>query len=92
MIISTAETRRGAAFDQDFQKGHVCGECGGRLVEATCGQPGMLWVGCSNRAHEGFERVRSWYERWRSGEQVPITIAEGLRKLEAKGKKRKVRR
>ena len=85
MIIPIAQTKRNAPFDAHFQQGHICGECKGLLVEATCGQEGMLWVGCSNRSHEGFERVRSYWERWKAGEVLPPGITEGLRQREEKG-------
>ena len=87
MIVPVADTRRGAAFNERFQRGHLCAECGGTIVEATCGQPGLLWVGCVNREHRGFERVRGWWERWKAGEWVPGEIAEGLRKREERMKK-----
>jgi len=87
MIVPAKDTRHDGPYDEAWQEKHVCKECGGRLIAATCGQPGVLYVGCSNRGHEGFERIKSWYELWKSGEQVPIEIAEGLEKRERKAKK-----
>ncbi len=89
MIVPIEQTKRGALFDQDFQAGHVCAACGGRVIEATTGAPNVLWVGCSNREHEGFERIRSYYELYKANELMPITIIEGIKKREAKGKARK---
>lgn len=87
MIVPVADTRRDAPFDETFQKRHTCAECGGLLVEATCGQAGMLWVGCSNRSHKGFEQVKSYWERWKDGDILPPGITEGLRQREAKAKR-----
>ena len=87
MLVPVSDTRLGGMFDALWRRRHVCGACGGRLVEATTHEPGVLWVGCSDRTHEGFERVRGWYERWKAGESVPGEVAEGLRKLDEKRSK-----
>lgn len=87
-IVSASETRFGQLFDERFQASHRCGVCNGEIIAATTGLPNMLWVGCSNRSHDGFERVRSYYELYRTGEPLPSTIIEGIKKREQKGKAR----
>ena len=88
MIVPAKDTRHDGPYDETWQGRHVCAECDGLLIAATCGQPGLLYLGCSNRGHSGFKRVKSYYELYQAGETLPLEIIEGLKKS---AKKRKAR-
>ncbi len=78
MKVLVAQTRRGGAYDEAFRRGNRCAVCGSDLVEATCGQPGMLWVGCPDRSHEGFERIKSVMEFYREGTMMGADVVSGI--------------
>lgn len=80
MIVPAKDTRRDGPYDEVWQSRRVCAECGGLLIAATCGQPGLLYLGCLDRSHDGFTKVKSYWQRWKDGEPLPIEISEGLRK------------
>lgn len=79
MEVARIETGCGGPYDEQFQDAHRCAECGGRLVAATlAGRPEVVWVGCSDHTHKGFERIRGPVERYMAGEALPIHMQDGI--------------
>ena len=66
---------------QKFADSHRCAECGN--WPSICPAPNREWaVRCQNPEHQGFVKVKGYTEAWRSGDTIPLYIANNLERKE----------
>jgi len=75
-------------------RGHRCW-CGGTLTTpaygGAYGLPGQHIVFCGqDKAHEGFERLKGYYEEMRQGTGIPVHVAMRYRNRKERGNGRTV--
>lgn len=78
------ELHLAAAIEREWEKmcrTHVCAECGQPLVMPHDPEKGGRILVCgTDRGHQGFQRVTTWWEAYRDGEEVPMHIADHFRR------------
>ena len=68
---------------QRFAFQHECAECG-NSPSLYPSEKGGYDVRCQNRNHQGFTKLKSYIQRWKEGDALPIQVANKIQQKEEK--------